>query len=346
MRDETFDPDRWCERLYRDTPRTRRYDGQTGEAFAEWQAAFRRDLRRVLGHDVVRERAPDDPDPRRVSVETRGAYERQKWTVRTEEGLRVPFYLLLPGGIDPPYPVVIALHGHHAAGKDLPAGTVCDGGREPEAVTEERRDVAVQAVRRGYAAVAPDMRGFGALSDGDPAREGHRACTRLQKRAQLYGRSLVGERVWDVLRLLDFAAGRPKLDADRTAIVGHSGGGAVTLLAAALDERAAPVAPNAYFCTFRDSILAVDHCECNYVPGLLRLGEMWDVAGLLAPRPVVVAAGARDPIFPAEATRRAFERLREIYAAVGAEGRCELHVGDGGHRFYPDGIWPFVDAHL
>ena len=130
------------------------------------------------------------------------------------------------------------------------------------------------------------------------------------------------------------------------AITGHSGGGAVTLFVAALNERVGPVAPNAYFCSFRESIIAIDHCECNYVPGVLRLGEMWDVAGLIAPRPIVVATGEEDDIIPVKGVRRAFKNLREIYATVGAEQRCDLFVGDGGHRFYEDGVWPFIESHL
>lgn len=344
MGDETADGPRTPDAPYHDTRRTRGYDGQTGEALAEWRERFRADLRGVLGHDVVRERTVDDPAPERVADETREGHRREEWTLATEAGFRVPLSLLLPSAGEPPYPVALTLHGHTDLGRRLAVGEVPDD-RRAELVDRERRDIAVQAVERGYAALAPDMRGFGDLADPRADVDG-RACTRLQKTAQVYGRSLVGDRVWDVLRLLDWVEGRPELDADRVALVGHSGGGAVALFAAALDDRVSPVAPNAYVCTFRDSILAVDHCPCNYVPGVARLGEMWDVAGLVAPRPLVVSTGADDPIFPVEGTRRAFDRLREVYAAAGAEDRCRLHVGDGGHRFYPQGVWPFVDAHV
>src|SRR3712207_8365529 len=35
-----------------------------------------------------------------------------------------------------------------------------------------------------------------------------------------------------------------------------------------------------YLCTFKDSILALAHCHCNYVPGLLQDAEMYDIAAL------------------------------------------------------------------
>ena len=68
------------------------------------------------------------------------------------------------------------------------------------------------------------------------------------------------------------------------------------------------------------------------IPGILQLGEMYDVAGLIAPRPFCAIAGAEDPIFPIDETRFAYRKLREIYEVA----------GQGGHRFYKDGAWPFV----
>ncbi|WP_435320854.1 alpha/beta hydrolase family protein [Haloarchaeobius sp. TZWSO28] len=345
MREDTFDAGRWRDRLYHDTERKHGFDGQTGAAFTAWQDAFREDLRRVLGHHLIRENAPSATDPRQTDKEMHPGYVRQEWTIQTERGVRVPFYLFLPTAVEPPYPVVLTLHGHNETGKELPAGECQDDAQRKE-VREERRDMAVQAVQRGYAALAPDMRGFGALADAADRLAGDRACTALQKQAQLYGRSLAGERVWDTLRLLDFVEEQSVFDTDQIAVTGHSGGAAVALFAAALDERVSVVAPNAYFCTFRDSIVAIDHCECNYVPGILRLGELWDVAGVIAPRPLGITTGATDTIFPVEGTRRAFEKLQTIYAAIGAEDRCDLHVGEGGHRYYPDGVWPFVASHL
>lgn len=339
--DNAFDPEQFQRQLDRDTPREHRYAGQTGAAFTDWQHTARTALRTLLGHHVIRDHRPHDGRPRRSETVTNDGYERQTWHLRTERGVTVPVYVLLPTDPEPPHPVMFTIHGHTDAGKELVVGTADED--QQKAIHEQRRDTAIQAVRRGYAAVAPDMRGFGALADS--TSEG-RACTHMQKTAQLYGRSLLGERVWDVLQLVDFVEHRPSLDATRIGITGHSGGGAVALFAAALDERFEIVAPNAYFCALNDSIVPIDHCVCNYVPGLLRFGKLWDIAGLVAPRPISVVTGEHDRIVPVDGTRRAFEHLQEIYATLDAQDRCELHVGGGGHRFYPDGVWPFVRDRL
>ena len=203
--------------------------------------------------------------------------------------------------------------------------------------------MALQAVRAGCVAIASDMRGFAGLRRReDRDRDAVSSCRPLQMHALLFGRTLVGERVWDVGRLIDYAATRPEVDAARIAVTGNSGGGTVTLFAAACDERVAAAIPGSYFCTFAASLGAIHHCECNYVPGLLADAEMYDVAGLIAPRPFLAVAGRHDPIFPYPAVEEAFERLRAIYADAGAADRCALSSGEGGHRYYKADVWPFV----
>ena len=94
-----------------------------------------------------------------------------------------------------------------------------------------------------------------------------------------------------------------------------------------------------FSCTKTGSIY---HCDCNYVPGILRLGEMYDVAGLIAPRPFNAITGRTDPIFPIDQVEIAYQKLQRVYAVAGAAERCRLYIGEGGHRYYKDGAWPFV----
>lgn len=100
--------------------------------------------------------------------------------------------------------------------------------------------------------------------------------------------------------------------------------------------------PSCYFCSFEHSIMAMGHCWCNYIPNLLACAEMSDVMGLFAPRPVVIVAGREDDIFPIEATRTQFKKLKRIYRAAGAPDRCHLVEGTGGHRFYAGLAWPQI----
>ena len=98
----------------------------------------------------------------------------------------------------------------------------------------------------------------------------------------LFGQTMIGWRVWDVMRTIDYLETRPEIAADRVATMGISGGGTVSLFAGAVEERIRAAVVSCYFNTFRESIVSLSHCLDNYVPGLLPYMEMYDVAGLVA----------------------------------------------------------------
>jgi hypothetical protein len=72
------------------------------------------------------------------------------------------------------------------------------------------------------------------------------------------------------------------------------------------------------------------------VPGLLRAGDMGDVAAHVAPRPQLVAAGRRDPLTPAAALDPALDRLKAAYGAAGAPDRLRVVIEpETGHEETP-----------
>src|SRR5690606_2536943 len=168
----------------------------------------------------------------------------------------------------------------------------------------------------------------------------------MQIRLIPFGRTLVGDRVWDVMRLIDYARTRPEVDAGRIAITGNSGGGKVSIYAAALDERIKVAVPSSHFGVYEHSIGSREHCPCNFEPGLLADAELYDVAGLIAPRPFLAVVGSRDQNHPLDGARIAIERVKALYRAAGAQERCALAVPEGGHRYYKDVAWPFLNRWL
>jgi acetyl esterase/lipase len=136
--------------------------------------------------------------------------------------------------------------------------------------------------------------------------------------ALMLGETLLGWRVWDALRAVDFLETRTEVAPARIAMMGISGGGTITLYAAALDERIRAAVLSCSFCTFRDSIFSVAHCIDNYVPGILNWFEASDLAGLIAPRFLFAENGLDDAIFPAPGVRVALADSERIFAAQGA----------------------------
>ena len=233
-------------------------------------------------------------------------------------------------------PVVICLQGHNR-GMHVSMGRTKWPGEE----IKGDRDFAIRALKEGHCALVLEQRAFGEC--GGSPEDGLPKCHETSMAAMLHGRTIIGERVWDVQRAIDALRHFPLADADRIICLGQSGGGTTTLFAACLDTRIAFAMPSCYFCTFDDGPATIFHCICNQVPGIRKYFEMGGMAGLVAPRPMVIVAGEQDDIFPIDAVKRAFITTQEHYKAAGAPSNVRLVIGPEGHRFYADLSWPVMN---
>ena len=306
-----------------------------------WQRRLRRKLKQLVG-DSPKERC--NLNPRRLWMREHPLGTIEKIVFTSEPHADVPAYVCLPKNAKPPYQFFICLQGH-STGMHNSIAVQRDDNSEPHLV-EGDRDFALGCMSRGIAALCIEQRAFGERREQVQSQVGNPGCHDAAMHALLLGRTLIGERVFDVDRGIDYLETRGDVRLDSIGVMGNSGGGTVSLFSAALLPRIALAMPSCYFCTFKESILAIHHCVDNYIPGLYQVAEMADIMGLFAPKPVVIVAGKHDEIFPIAATRRAYRKLKCIYKAIGAEDRCHLVVGDGGHRFYANDAWPIMLAEI
>ena len=328
-----YDPMERHIELMRHAPRALAY--REGEDFAAWQQRARAKLEELLGLPLD---TPAD-DAFRVEWERdEPGFHEIRFCYASEPQVDVCCHLLLPEGAQGRLPLVICLQGH-SKGAHISLGRPLYPGDE-QTISGGDRDFARQIVARGQAALVMEQRAFGERG-GTP--EGPQ-CYQSAMSALLLGRTLVGERCWDVSRGIDCVLKHfDAIDPERIALVGQSGGGTVTCYAAALDTRIAAAMPASAFCGYMESIGVQYHCSCNYVPGIMNYFDMCDLAGMIAPRPLVVVNGAKDTIFPLESTNRQFAEAQRLYAAAGAPGMARQVVGPEGHRFYAALSWPVFD---
>ncbi len=346
MRNNSFGPDTYTQHLSRETWREFACRAKNADELISWQKAFRPRLIEILGINNIIERGECDLEPRREESEKIDEGVRELWTIQSEPGFRIPFYLLRPHEQSGPLPLILAPHGHGTG--HLNYVGLWENEEQKKSAQEGQRDIGLQAIRNGYIAIVPVLRGYHQMSLQTWGRPepGKNTCASMQRLALLFGRTLVGERCYDLGRILDYAQTRTEIQDDRVAVTGNSGGGTISLFSAAVDLRIKMSIPSCYFCTFEASIGAMFHCGCNFVPGIMRLGEMHDIAGLIAPRPFLAISGKKDEIFPIEDAKAAFEKVKNIYALAGAEDRCEHFIGSEGHRYYKKPVWPFVQQWL
>ncbi|MBQ3141418.1 MAG: acetylxylan esterase [Clostridia bacterium] len=309
-----------------------------GSAVEPWQQAARIKLAQLLGMD--RFCRPDDGLA--VEHETEhGDFREIRFTFQSEPGYRVPCHLLIPHGAERP-PVMVALQGH-STGMHISLGRPKYPG-DAELISGGDRDFCLRAVKEGFATVAMEQRNFGECGGTEKGP----ACLDSAMTALLMGRTTVGERVWDVSRLIDVLQAHfaHLLDTDRICCMGNSGGGTTTVYAAALEPRILLAMPSCAVCTYADSIGAMTHCACNYVPHIAEFFDMGDLMAMICPRFYVQVSGIGDPIFPIKGAQKAFEDGQNAYRAAGVPQRCTLVKGNGGHRFYADDAWPEVHRYL
>ena len=333
--------DHYVASLMREQDRKYAFQANNLNEIEKWQKEFRQELLKILGIDKIKKRGLSDLDPKCIDMIKLDDHIREEWRITSEPGYIIPFFLLRPLKQTEPLPLIITPHGHGKYGKDTYVG-IAHSKDDERSMKEGERDIALQAVREGYIAIAMDQRGFAGSRFKEDIIAGEKySCRKMQMHAMLFGRTLIGERVWDVSRIIDFAETNKDIDDKHIAVTGNSGGGTTTLFSAAVDTRISAAIPGSYFCTFEHSIGSVHHCECNYIPGIMTLGEMYDVAGLIAPRPFLAVAGREDAIFPLNGVKIAYNELYKVYKTAGLQERCELYIGDGGHRYYKARVWPF-----
>jgi len=298
---------------------------QEGQSFEEWRPAALRKLRELMGMDYFE---PCDPDFRAEKPIDKGDHLRTRFTFQSEEGYRVPGYFLAPKtGFTG---VMICLQGH-STGMHISLGEPIYE-RDAGAIAGGR-DYALQAVARGYAALVIEQRCFGECGG---KHGGGLGCNKPTILAIMLGKTTIGGRVWDVMWAIDMAEAHFSPGAEYYCM-GNSGGGKATYYAAALEPRIAKAMPSCSIFNHAGNIPAKGVCPCSKcIPGFCRWFEVSDIAGLIAPRPMVMVHGEHDHHCPGPEARKTFALIQKYYDAAGAPGAFRIHTGAQGHRFYPE----------
>lgn len=314
-----------------------RWDGH--QNIVEWQAAARTKLKELIGwseiekfdtpleFEIEYDRMCEDMDCREI-----------RFRFQTEENVTVPCHLLIPKNADKPLPVAITLQGH-SNGMHISLGRPKYNGDE-NSINGGDRDFARRAVSEGICAIAVEQRCFGECGGTEKGPD----CRQASLRALLLGRTIIGERVWDIVKLIDLLQDKfgDVIDKNKIICMGNSGGGTATAYASALDERIKAAIPSCAVARYADSIAAMFHCECNYVPGISNYFDMGDLCAMVAPRPLVVVTGVEDNIFPVESAKLCVAEGKKAYDALGVNENIVHVIGEAGHRFYADASWPHI----
>ena len=295
----------------------------------EWRTTLKSQLNEKLGRFSKQRVKVEANLVEKIEFEE---YTREILEFQSVGGLILNVYVLTPK--NQPYekiPSVLALHGHGYGVKEivglLPDGRIDNG--EPGI----HQHFAVNLVKKGLKVFAPEIIGFGErLLDHDIATGKQCSCYSMSTHLLMAGKTLAGLRVFEAQLLIDRMTTFDDVDQKKIGVMGFSGGGLIAAYTAALDDRIKATVLCSFTNTFKGSILAMEHCIDNYVPGILKLAELPEIISLISPRKLFVESGTKDPIFPVEHTKEAIAFLENTYVQLGSPENFSSDLFEGVHE--------------
>ena len=314
--------------------------------YKKWQKTLRKDLKEILGLNVIEGQLKDfKPVTRKIAEEDIGFASRQRWEIWTEPDVNIPFILIIPKERKEKTPLILTPHGHNR-NLEVYAG-IYESEKDSTDAWKMDRNPAFRFAQEGFITLLPTARGYGSTMYPEDLADGKRwSCRELLMRDLLVGRTPVGDRCWDLMKILDWALENLPIDPKNIIVTGNSGGGTQAEYWSALDERVTMSIPGSAFSSMAASWGSVHHCECGYIPGILNYCELGDLAGLTAPRKICILQGTDDHISLTKQAKEQFLTTKRIYEAAGAPDNCSLIVKEGGHRYFFDDALEYVKANL
>jgi hypothetical protein len=286
--------------------RKQRFTAASKEEAAAWQKQCREKLFELMMGVGKLESIPLSPQILRREEMPAGGYRLQEITLASLPDRRLHAWVTLPNSKNGQAGAVLALHGHGGSGEQVVRG---------EGLYWYGRALA----EMGYIVISPDIG---------------------QHELQHPDWSLMGERVWDSIRCIDYLLTLPEVDKSRIAVAGLSLGGETAMYVAALDERVKAACSSGWLTTIEN--MKQGHCPCWNFPGLEEHFDFADIFALIAPRPLVLEIGEKEKApggFPVEIARQAFAEIQPAYSIFGAQDDLVLDIHSGGHVFHGAYFW-------
>lgn len=273
----------------------------------------------------------------------RGTYVARKMVFNVSAESRVLGLMLVPKGKGP-FPAALMLHDHGSRfdiGKEKWIQPWGDPAREASAKDWSEkffsgRMPGDELAKRGYVVFATDALGWGDRSVPGFQRESQQA---LASNLFNLGSSYAGLIAEEDARAADFLASQPEVDKTKVAAIGFSMGAFRAWQVAALSDSVTAAVADCWLATMPalmvpgNNQLRGQSAFPMLHPGIGRYLDYPDVAGLAAPKPMLVYAGEKDGLFPRPSVEAAFSKMKRIWSANGAEAKLETKLWPLGHVF-------------
>jgi hypothetical protein len=295
------------------------YTSGTAEAAQEWQRELRRELFEALSmSDLAGQIGKIPLEPKVLSEEKRDGCRVREIRVNSTPTRTMTIMVAQPLETPAnPMPGVVGIHGH---GGDRTSPFDPD-----ERIFQRYKRFGTKLAKKGYTVVSTDVGQHDVFEKG---------------------RSLMGERLWDVMRCVDYLVSLPEVDAARLGCGGLSLGGEMAMWLGGMDTRVQATVSCGFLTTMDH--MEQNHCMCWKFPGLRELADYADIYALTAPRALQCQNGMKESErnFYVPLARETLQEILPAYRDTGAPDAAVLHVHPGGHEIDGEALIAFLDKYL
>jgi dienelactone hydrolase len=323
-------PSDFAQQLVDTSPSAHAYRGESGKAFARWQTAGRAAFAGHLGF------APRPFAGRVVRAERTEfpTFVREKLYLQSADGLWIPAYMLTPKGAAKPRPAVLAMPGHDGPADASGRGAASIAGRDTN--LNYMRSFGLRLAEAGYVVLAVDVAGVGEMAELNYLR--------LVRQGLLVGVPLKRLMLEEVHTAMDYLVSRPEVDAQRVGTMGMSLGGELAMFAGILDPRVKFVVSSGFFYSYKH--YAFTSAASLFIPGILRVGDIPDLAAMVAPRPMLIQVGQYDPLIDAKRVGPYYTKVQQAYGAAGAPNAVSLDLFPHSHVMGVPTVLTWMKRHV
>ncbi len=293
---------------------------QGRDAFVEHQKSVQQQFWKMLGGSF--DKTPLNPQI--TGTLARDGYRIEKVIYESRPQLYVTANLYVPEGRSGRLPAILGPLGHANNGK----------------AWSSYQRLFANLARKGYVVLAYDPFGQGERIEYPGAHPGQSKLSGegehelAGERLILLGVNFGLYRAWDGIRGIDYLLSRPEVDPERIGCTGQSGGGAMTQILVALDDRIrAAVVSEGNTENIAEANLeppgSADDPEQNIVPSLAQGLDRADLLHIFAPRPLLITITTHDigntysPEY-VSGTVEQLEELKRSYNLLGAPDQVAL----------------------
>ena len=291
--------------------RTMRYVSGSPDAAVAWGKELRSKLNVILKIDDLVAGGNTIPlAPKTISTEKRDKYVLHIMEINSTKDRRIKIVVTMPTDLKGPFPAVVAIGGH---------GSTYLSCHKP-------KGFAHALAGKGYVTIATGV-------------SRHKTFERGQ-------RNLMGERLWDLMRCVDYLESRKEVDVKRIGCGGLSLGGEMSMWLGGMDTRMKATVSSGFLTTMDQ--LERGHCRCWKFPGLRPLVDFADIYALTAPRALLCQNGLKErpTWFTVPLARKALAEIAPAYADFKKPGNLEFVAHKGGHEMDKPSLVKFFDKHL